>query len=54
MVILSFLWHFQMNFTIKKKRGTDHGQTDHGQNQTGWTGRTDRQTDPHIEMRGLI
>ena len=43
-VILSFLWRFQMNYAIRKKRGTDGPQTDRT--------RTDGRTDPHKEMRG--
>ena len=46
-VILSFLWRFQMNSAVKKKPRC--GPTDGPTN-----GPTDQRTDPHIEMRGRI
>ena len=45
-VILTFLWRFQINSAIQKK--TLDGRTDHGPRTT------DGRTDPHIEMRGRI
>ena len=45
-VIPSFLWRFQMNSAIQKKRGTDHGLTD------PWTDRPSyRDAWMHLKMR---